>query len=658
MDSIMNKRTSISIFSNEALELLRKAIIKEATQLNSGNSLNSSRVSTTRATSSTTIEQQQVVGIRGKSYHQDSDFSEEEAEESIYETDEEKDESRPSSAAPNAPTSTTSSFNIAIDGSDKRLNQVSSNNHKKKRTKQEIIRQMGNPPLTTILLDDISQNDSSLVVVLSVPSVLLSFHSMQTNQELDETTTYTPTSSINTSTSPLQHLISLSTSLQDKYIFTLTLQSGRFAAAIFHQMKCIVHTTSTRYTTRKGQGGSQSSNDNAKGKAKSIGSQLRRAGEDQLRKDVFACLKEWYNAGYIAKCAFVFLSISKSLQKGFWEDVNKLKTSDKVHSRGGHDASNIFYKKSNHVVNIPLDVGRPSYEGCCAIHELLTTLHIDTMSMDSLKIQSAQDEDMIDSMKKETEEHQERIKLDTIVEQDDGSKNDKSLSIVPFTVIHSAVQDGNVEQLDSLLSMEEYVDYVDLRAGPDLMTPLHIAAASSHPSSIKCIRSLLVEGHANPGILDGRNRPPYFLATTEGARNAFRTIRAKIPDAWDWDACKVGPALTGDDLKRKKEKAAEKKKRQREKQKERKAAEAAEMQEAKRKEDDKLKQEDEKRKRAGLQPKVSSKPGEYTCDFCQKGCKRKSEMFQRLDFYYCSTDCVKRHQRELMAAAATTRLGK
>jgi flagellar biosynthesis GTPase FlhF len=159
--------------------------------------------------------------------------------------------------------------------------------------------------------------------------------------------------------------------------------------------------------------------------------------------------------------------------------------------------------------------------------------------------------------------------------------------------------------------------------------------------------------------LDGRNRPPYFLATTESARNAFRTVRAKIPDAWDWDACKVGPPLTDDDLKRKKEKASEKKRRQREKQKERKAAEEAELQEAKRKEETLAKEEEAKRTRAGLQPKVaSSKPGEYSCDFCQKKCKRKSQMFQRLDFYYCSTECVKRHQRELMAAAATARLGK
>ena len=47
------------------------------------------------------------------------------------------------------------------------------------------------------------------------------------------------------------------------------------------------------------------------------------------------------------------------------------------------------------------------------------------------------------------------------------------------------------------------------------------------------------------------------------------------------------------------------------------------------------------------------------CDFCQKVCKgkRRSQMFSRLEYVYCGTDCVKKHQRELTAAAAMARLG-
>lgn len=642
----MNKGKSISFFSNEAILLLEKAISKESTHLNP------SIISTSCIT--TSVEDQHVVGIRGKSYHSNSNATTS-TEEDVLEIEDEGIKTNVTSTISPAMMDKNRS---SLDDSDKITATVSMLT--KKRTKQDVTRQMGNPPLTTIVLDDrveeTENSDSCSVLVLSVPSVLF-FNYNTSHQDLDSMTAYTTTTSTKTvPASSLKYLMSLSNTLKDKYIFILTLQSGRFAATIFHQMKCIVHTTSTRYTTRKGQGGAQSSNDNAKGKAKSIGSQLRRAGEEQLRKDVSACLKEWYKAGYIAKCEIIFLSVSKSLQKGFWEDVDELMSSKKVHSDG---SKNIFYKKSKNVVNIPLDIGRPSYEGCCAIQDVLTTLHIDAINIAKLNIQSNQNENTMDYKAKNTEEYNEKIKLDTIVEQADGKKNENSIDIIPFTVIHSAVENGDVDQLSSLLLNEEYVDCVDVRAGPDLMTPLHIAAASSHPSSAKCIRLLLLEGHTNPGILDARNRPPYFLAMTESARNAFRTARARIPDAWDWDACKIGPALTEEDLKRKKEKAAEKKRRQREKQKLRKAADEAEVQETKRMEEELAREEAAKRTRAGLQPRESSsKPGEYACDFCQKKCRRKSEMFQKLEFYYCSTDCVKRHQRELMAAAATARLAK
>ena len=71
----------------------------------------------------------------------------------------------------------------------------------------------------------------------------------------------------------------------------------------------------------------------------------------------------------------------------------------------------------------------------------------------------------------------------------------------------------------------------------------------------------------------------------------------------------------------------------------------------------KKEEEDARRVRAGLKPKTSA--ASNACDFCQKVVrgKRRSQMFQRLDFAYCSTECVRRHQRELTAAAATARLG-
>ena len=68
-------------------------------------------------------------------------------------------------------------------------------------------------------------------------------------------------------------------------------------------------------------------------------------------------------------------------------------------------------------------------------------------------------------------------------------------------------------------------------------------------------------------------------------------------------------------------------------------------------------EEDARRERAGLRPKTTT--ASNACDFCQKVCKgkRRSQMFSRLEYVYCGTDCVKKHQRELTAAAAMARLG-
>ena len=132
---------------------------------------------------------------------------------------------------------------------------------------------------------------------------------------------------------------------------------------------------------------------------------------------------------------------------------------------------------------------------------------------------------------------------------------------------------------------------------------------------------------------------------------------------WDEEA-KVGPALSDSDLQLKKAKALEKKRRQRARQKETRAIEKVEAERSQAEEQarlEKLKEEeDAKRIRDGLKPKpLSATSNSNVCDFCQmivKG-KRRSQMFHRLDYAYCSTECVKRHQRELMAAAATARLG-
>ncbi len=77
-------------------------------------------------------------------------------------------------------------------------------------------------------------------------------------------------------------------------------------------------------------------------------------------------------------------------------------------------------------------------------------------------------------------------------------------------------------------------------------------------------------------------------------------------------------------------------------------------------EERRVKEEEEnaRRVRASLKPKADGSNGQAFCDFRQKDCtgKIKSHLFTRLDFIYCLTDCMKSHQKEMIAAATMARM--
>ena len=82
-----------------------------------------------------------------------------------------------------------------------------------------------------------------------------------------------------------------------------------------------------RYTTRRKQGGSQSASDNAKGKANSAGSTLRRYNEAALKTDIQSILKLW--EPYISKCENIFIRAkSVSDKKIFLDDTTCISKTD------------------------------------------------------------------------------------------------------------------------------------------------------------------------------------------------------------------------------------------------------------------------------------------------------------------------------------------
>lgn len=86
------------------------------------------------------------------------------------------------------------------------------------------------------------------------------------------------------------------------------------------------HKTFHRYTTRRKQGGSQSAMDNAKGKANSAGSTLRRYNEAALKIDIENLLKDW--EPYLAKCENIFLRARSAQDRRVFVESTCIKKED------------------------------------------------------------------------------------------------------------------------------------------------------------------------------------------------------------------------------------------------------------------------------------------------------------------------------------------
>ena len=479
----------------------------------------------------------------------------------------------------------------------------------KERQQEALVQQMGTPPMLALPLDD--------VFALHVPSALLVKHERHYNKESCESLLKLA-----------QHMTSPCP------VVVLLLRSGRFAGGVLVQEKCLQHRACQRYTVRRGQGKAQSSQDGSR-RPKSMGAQLRRQGEVALWQDVKETLQQWKQ--YLKETPLVLVSCPKTMQKGLLE------------------ASEEFFDKSL-TRKVPLDVGRPTFESVCAVYEIMMQCVLDKVNLREESKETLVDESSVanDALKNREETSEEATPV--------------VKTFPPLTPLHTFAVEGNFNALEALLESDPdaCAELIDHGAGPDYMTALHYAAESASKevdqgTAAAIVSLLLVSAKANPCVLDSRNRVPFFLASHDKVREAFRRARAELgEECWPWDEARVGSALTDQEVAKKQEKAAEKKRRQRARQREKKArekAQAEEMEQRRKEEEEKRKQEeDAKRIRDGLAPKQST--GTNVCDFCQTVCKgkRRSQMFQRLDYKYCSSECVQKHKRELMAKAALSRL--
>ncbi|OWZ24388.1 hypothetical protein PHMEG_000567 [Phytophthora megakarya] len=384
------------------------------------------------------------------------------------------------------------------------------------------------------------------------------------------------------------------------------LRSGRFAGAVFEKDKALCHKTFQRYTTRRKQGGAQSASD-AGGKAKSAGATLRRYNEAALKQDVAILLTEWKDV--LKNVEMIFLSSGKTDRSTFFPEKNPVLQSD-----------------DKRLKRIPFATFRPTFEEVCRVRSDLSSVRFSPLEAET---PSPTDSTKKSKTKKKKQTSNPALEAETKVDTATQVEEKEVPRIIQL------VSDGDLKSIKELLSSAEEKDIEVNEVDAKFMTALHHAAAKNAVSMVE----YLLEQGANPALLDLHNRPPYFLCGTKDTRNAFRRYMGEHPDAWDYVTAQIPEGLTSEMEQRKKEKEAEKRKRARERKKQQKK-EAAEQ-----KREETARQEELERKiAAGL-----------ACDFCGKYAGKSP--FTRLEYKYCSTDCVNGHKRKLMSEAALRRLG-
>jgi hypothetical protein len=270
----------------------------------------------------------------------------------------------------------------------------------------------------------------------------------------------------------VQLALELGAKQQKRPVVVLLLRSGRFVGGVFVAGTCVTHRSFQRYTVRKGQGKAQSTQDNQR-RPKSMGAQLRRAGEQNLKEDIEKLICEWKE--HIDRASLIFVACPKTMKTTlFASPVEK-----------------VLSKDDSRIRSIPFDVGRPTYEAACVVQEVMMMIQL-----------------------KEVIPYEEK-ELERIEESDEGAHPEAVVPVpvkeeepkrvaIPLTALHEAARDGNLSGLLDRLGKEDDLGVVDQPAGFDLMTPLHFAAESaSHVDPVTaaaCVSSLLLLGHADPCV--------------------------------------------------------------------------------------------------------------------------------------------------------------
>ncbi|CCE61469.1 hypothetical protein TPHA_0A03930 [Tetrapisispora phaffii CBS 4417] len=263
-----------------------------------------------------------------------------------------------------------------------------------------------------------------------------------------------------------------------------------------------------RYTTRRKQGGSQSANDNAKGKANSAGSTLRRYNEFALREDIQNLLKEWNP--YLQKCQNIFIRANSVFDKKTFMD------------------SDYISKEDDRIKTFPFPTNKP------ALHELkkawceLVYLKVSEKPKPSeTKIKLTDNSSALknnDNNSQKTE-----IKLEE-------QQTKEALSLLKKGRAPLLIAFLRKNKLNANFILEPKNRY------ENTPTLLHFASQQGFKQMVGILSTTL---KADLSIKNKFGKTPYELAKNNSIKQAFQIARFNLGESYtSWQDTKIGGALS------------------------------------------------------------------------------------------------------------------
>jgi hypothetical protein len=284
------------------------------------------------------------------------------------------------------------------------------------------------------------------------------------------------------------------------------------SANIDKQVKLITHKTFHRYTTRRKQGGSQSTNDNAKGAANSAGAQIRRHNEMLLQQEVRAVLDQWRS--HIENSELVF-----------------------VHAPSGNRKLVFHYDGAvldpSRVKSIPFATRRPTLSELRRVFLELTTVKVVQVDEQAVLAYQQQWREREEKAKRQLEKSTMAQIKSTQQKKQVDPKLEKLLMLVKQnkTAVTLAYLEKNMNlPVAGLLPADELAETnEDLYHYPTL---LHMVASMGGAADL--IKQLLINWDADPTIVSEAGKTAYEVCKDKESRNAFRRCMCDYPDKWAW----------------------------------------------------------------------------------------------------------------------------